>query len=121
MLVTKWVDRANNFQIDPQVTQNIMLGADIVIEDQKIAKIAISQKVLYQSWNKKFCLLESSSATISRILSIFGGVDPDILCQKDSSISYFLEPVEVQKVKNRVFFRLSAAFGHHSLNPFFKP
>ena len=62
----------------------------LVIEDKKIAKIAISQKVLYQSLNKKFCHLESSSATISRILSIFGGVDPDISGQKDSSGRLFL-------------------------------
>ena len=62
----------------------------LVIEDKKIAKIAISQKVLYQSLNKKFRHLESSSATISRILSIFGGVDPDISGQKDSSGRLFL-------------------------------
>ena len=73
-----------------QDLQNIILGAHIVIEDRKIAKIAISQKVLGQYFRKKKIKREWSWAMFSRILGTFGTVDPDISGQKDSSGRLFL-------------------------------
>ena len=77
------------FLLKIQFTQNIILGAHIVIED-KIAKIAMSQKVLGQYFGKKIGKRKWSSAMFSRMLGTFGTVDPDISQQKDSCGRLFL-------------------------------